>query len=68
MTEINQARVDDVLEELCQAGCGRVREIIEEIEQGALPAAATQLNPAEQALLLDELNAVMNAYQRACPT
>ena len=67
MTDINRTQVDQVLEELCQAGCGRVREIIEEIEQGELPSAATQLNSAEQALLLEELTAVMSAYERACP-
>ena len=67
MTDIDRTRVDHVLEELCQAGCGRVREIIEEIEQGEIPACANQLNATEQALLLEELRTVMNAYKRACP-
>lgn len=68
MTDIDRTRVDRALEEICQSGCARVREIIDEIGQGDPPASATKLNPAEQALLLEELSAIMSAYQRTCPT
>ena len=40
--------------------------VLEGIEQGELPTSASELNAAEQALLLEELTAVMRAYQRAC--
>ena len=67
MSNIDTEKVDHALELICQNGCGRVWEIIEGIEQGELPTSASELNAAEQALLLEELTAVMRAYQRACP-
>lgn len=67
MSDIDRTRVDHVLEDLCQSGCGRVREIIQEIEQGELPESVAQLNTDEQVLLLEELAAVMHAYKRTCP-
>ena len=68
MNDIDQVKVEHALEEVCQSGCGRVRELIDEIRQGNWPQNALQLNSDERKLFLQELESVMKAYQGACKT
>ncbi|MCP4011106.1 MAG: hypothetical protein GY726_16520 [Proteobacteria bacterium] len=59
---IDRAKVDQALEMVCDRGCITVKEIIKEIEQGALPGPARKLNTGEYEIFLLELRAVMQTY------
>ena len=66
MSDVDQAKIEDAVEIVCQSGCGKVREIINEIKKGIWPQAALDLNQEERALFLEEIVSVMHAYQDKC--
>ena len=60
---IDQAKIDLVLEAICQRGCNGVTQLIEAFERGELPAELQCFNPSERQVLLSELKSVMHTYQ-----
>jgi len=57
--ELDDKHYECVLEAICQQGCSIVDITIDALQQGHIPEAAQQLNPAEIERLLGELLAIM---------
>lgn len=56
---INEEKLAEVLENVCQKGCDRVEVIIDALQKGSTPEIVNQLNEDEIAKLLSELIEVM---------
>ncbi len=59
---IDDPKLSQYLDHLCNQGCTAVREVIEQIEAGDEVPELASLNPPEQARLLAELKAIMAVY------
>jgi hypothetical protein len=59
--------VEACIEELCQQGCREVRRVIALLEKHEHVTPTARLSPAERAIVLTELRAVMAVYD-ARPT
>jgi hypothetical protein len=66
LTPTGQSRVDLCVERLCQQGCSNVTEYIRLLQSGEQLPELAGLEPAEVKDVLDELVAVMSAYQGTC--
>jgi hypothetical protein len=66
LTPTGQSRVDLCVERLCQQGCSKVTEYIRLLQSGEQLPELAGLEPAEVKDVLDELVAVMSAYQGTC--
>jgi hypothetical protein len=66
VTHTGQSRVDLCVERLCQQGCSKVTEYIRLLQSGEQLPELAGLEPAEVKDVLDELVAVMSAYQGTC--
>jgi len=61
-----QSEIDLYVERLCQDGCGKVTEYIRLLQAGEELPQLARLAPAEVKAVLDELVAVMSAYEGSC--
>jgi len=66
VTAKGQIRVDLCVERLCQEGCGKVTEYINLLQAGETLPELAHLAPAEAKAVLDELVAIMAAYEGSC--
>ena len=66
VTAIEQGRIDLYVERLCQDGCGKVTEYIRLLQAGGDLPQLARLAPEEVKAVLDELVAVMAAYEGSC--
>ena len=66
VTAKGQGRVDLLVERLCQDGCGKVTEYIRLLQAGEDLPQLARLAPEEVKAVLDELVAVMAAYEGSC--
>jgi len=66
VTAKEQSRINLYVERLCQDGCGRVTQYIRLLQAGKDLPQLAPLSPAEVKAVLDELVAVMAAYEGSC--
>ena len=66
VTTEGQRMVDLCVERLCQEGCIKVTEYIQALQAGETPPQLADLSPAEIKAVLDELVAIMAAYEGSC--
>lgn len=59
---MNTQLIEQRVSEICELGCGRVREVIAQLQQGSTTAETEQLNAAERQQILHELQAIMAVY------
>jgi hypothetical protein len=55
-------RVEQCVENLCKAGCGRVYVYIEALQQDEIFPEVVHLSPVERKKVLDQLVAIMKVY------
>ena len=63
---MEQKRIQDCIEALCQKGCRSVRQSIGALERGEQLPETAGLSPAEIRRVLHELKAVMAVYGDVC--
>lgn len=56
--------LNDIVEQLCAAGCQAVSQHIASIEAGYLPNEMQALNSDDRRLVLNELKTIMAVYER----
>ncbi|MDD5242276.1 MAG: hypothetical protein PHG47_11245 [Sulfuricella sp.] len=61
---MNQSKITDCVEILCQKGCKEVSRIIVALEQGEPVEGVGHLDPDELQAALAELKSVMAVYQQ----
>ena len=66
VTHTGQGRIDVCVERLCQEGCSKVTEYISLLQAGETLPQLEQLAPEEVKAVLEELVAVMAAYEGSC--
>jgi len=59
---IDDPKLSQYLDHLCNQGCTAVREAIEQMEAGDMVPELASLNRSEQQRLLQELKAIMAVY------
>ena len=59
---LNNKKLRPIIELICTAGCDRVNEVIEILEQQQKTEETCELNTQESELVLQELKAVMAVY------
>ncbi|MDZ7660821.1 hypothetical protein [Thiohalophilus sp.] len=59
---IDDPKLSQYLDHLCNQGCTAVREVIEQMEAGDDVPELASLSPSEQEYLLAELKAIMAVY------
>lgn len=64
---IDRQRVDRCIENLCQNGCAAVRATIVALESGLDVKQTDGMSQQECKLVLMELKAIMDVYDRPCP-
>ena len=64
---VNNLKVEQCVESLCQNGCAAVRATITAIETGAAISQTRGMNEEERSVVLEELKAIMSVYDRPCP-
>lgn len=65
-TAKGQNRVDLYVEQLCQDGCGKVREYIRALQSGEQLPQLAHLERVELDAILKELISIMAAYEGSC--
>jgi len=64
---IDDPKLSQYLDHLCNQGCAAVREVIEQMEAGDAVPELASLNRFEQERVLQELKAIMAVYDaRPC--
>lgn len=64
---VNNLKVEQCVESLCQNGCAAVRATITAIETGAAISQTRGMSEEERSVVLEELKAIMSVYDRPCP-
>lgn len=64
---INRTRIDQCIENLCQNGCAAVRATIVALESGLVVSQTEGMSAEECRMVLTELKAIMEVYDRPCP-
>ncbi|WP_310692629.1 hypothetical protein [Thiohalophilus sp.] len=59
---LDDPKLSQYLDHLCNQGCTAVREAIEQMEAGDNIPELASLSPAEQGRVLEELKAIMAVY------
>ena len=59
-------KVEECVEELCEKGCGSVREDIEKLEAGVELPETQDLSKEELSKVVDELKSIMAVYGDSC--
>jgi hypothetical protein len=60
---MNQQKINQAIEAICQAGCTSVNAVIATLEAGKTTDGLEDLNRAELDLLTRELKAIMAVYE-----
>lgn len=60
---MNQQKVNQAIEAICQTGCTSVTAVIATLEAGKTTEGLEHLNNAERDLLTRELKAIMAVYE-----
>jgi hypothetical protein len=55
-------KIQDCVDQLCSHGCGSVRELILQLEQGELPDGTAHLDATERQQVLRELKSIIAVY------
>ena len=63
---VDRQRVDRCIESLCQNGCAAVRATIVALEAGLDVSQTEGMSVQECKLVLVELKAIMDVYERPC--
>lgn len=63
ITPMDHQKLTKYLELLCQSGCDSVNAAIEAMEKKQAAGITDSLNDDEQAIVLQELNAIMSVYK-----
>lgn len=63
---MNQQKIDQCVEVLCELGCRTVSALIRRMERGESLAETAHLDPDEQAAVLAELKSIMAVYGARC--
>ena len=53
----------DKIESLCELGCTRVNQILEDIQNGNEAEELIEFNSSEKELIISELNQIMSVYE-----
>ena len=60
----NNNNLQDIIEQICSAGCERVNEVIEILDRNETVEETKQLSPENCKALLHELKAIMSIYEQ----
>ena len=61
--KMNQAKIHECIEALCEKGCDEVNRTIQKMEQGETVEEAAGLAADEHQVVLQELKSIMAVYQ-----
>lgn len=59
---MDQQKIQDIVAQICDLGCTRIRQLIESMETGVAIRETRTLNTAECQVVLTELKSIMAIY------